>query len=503
MRIGFLSLVGAALLLSTAASARDFRIGIQDDPDVLDPHRSRTFVGEVVFASLCDSLVAIGPDLVVQPKLATAWSWSDGDTRLTLTLTLRPGVTFHDGSPLTAAVAKANLDRARTLPDSMRKSELQSVKSVDVVDDMTIAITLDHPDPTLLPQLSNRAGMMLSPAAFAPGQEVSQNPICSGPYKFVEREQNNRIVLEKFAGYRDAADYHFDRVIFLTIPDTTIRLANLQSGDLDMLERLAPSDVPAVEADPALQLAKVTSVGYQGLTINVGKGKGADGPLGRDKRVRQALQLAIDRDVINQVVGADTFEPTRQPFAPGSPYRRADLPVAGRDVAKARQLLTEAGYDRVAFDLAFATSTTIQQVAELIQSMAAEAGFDITLRPVEFASMLNQAQAGDYQVVQLGWSGRYDPDGNLYQFITCGAGLNYSGFCSAAIDKLMNDARSTNDPAARKALYDKVQDTLQDELPMIYLYHQPWLYALAKTVKGFVPTPDGLIRLKGVSIEGS
>ena len=500
MRRALLPLLGITLLLNAPALARDFRIGIQDDPDVLDPHRSRTFVGEVVFASLCDALFEIGPDLVVRPKLATAWSWSDDDTRLTVTL--RPGVTFHDGTPLTAAAAKANLDRARTLPDSMRKSELQSVRSVDVVDDMTVALTLDHPDSTLVPQLASRAGIMMSPAAFAPGAEVSRNPICSGPYKFVQREQNNRIVLERFAAYRDAADYHFDRVIFLTIPDTTIRLANLRSGDLDMLERLAPSDIPEIEGDAGLQLSRVTSVGYQGLTINVGKGKGADGPLGRDRRVRQALQLAIDRDVINQVVGAGAFEPTRQPFAPASPYRRTDLPVTARHPEQARRLLQEAGTDRVAFDLTFATSTTTQQVAELIQSMAAEAGFDITLRPVEFASMLNQAQAGEFQVVVLGWSGRYDPDGNIHQFVTCGAGLNYSGFCDKGVDKLLNDARATNDPAARKALYDQAQTVLQDQLPMIYLYHQPWLYALAKGVKGFVPTPDGLIRLKGVTIEG-
>ena len=501
MRRGLLPLLGIALLLGAPAHARDFRIGIQDDPDALDPHRSRTFVGEVVFASLCDSLFEIGPDLAVRPKLATSWSWNDDSTRLTVTL--RPGVLFHDGTTLTAAAAKANLDRARTLPDSMRKSELQSVKNVDVVDDMTVALTLDHPDSTLLPQLASRAGIMMSPAAFTPGAEVSRNPICSGPYKFVQREQNNRIVLEKFAGYRDAADYHFDRVIFMTIPDTTIRLANLRSGDLDMLERLAPSDIPQVQGDSSLQLSQVTSVGYQGLTINVGKGKAADGPLGHDKRVRQALQLAVDRDVINQVVGAGAFEPTRQPFAPASPYHRADLPVPARDPDQARKLLKEAGYDRVAFDLTYATSTTAQQVAELIQSMAAEAGFDITLRPVEFASMLDQAQAGDFQAELLGWSGRYDPDGNIHQFVTCGAGLNYSAFCDPAVDKLLNDARSTNDPAARKALYDQAQTVLQGQLPLIYLYHQPWLYALAKGVKGFVPTPDGLIRLKGVTIEGS
>jgi peptide/nickel transport system substrate-binding protein len=344
--------------------------------------------------------------------------------------------------------------------------------------------------------------MMLSPAAFAAGAEVSRNPICSGPYKFVEREQNDRIVVERFAGYRDAADYHFDRVIFRIIPDTTIRLTSLQSGGLDMLELLSPTDIPAVESDPGLEMAQVTSVGYQGLTINVGKGKAAEGPLGRDKRVRQALQLAIDRDVINQVVGAGTLLPTRQPFGPASPYHDPDLTVPGRNPEQARRLLKAAGYDRVSFALTFANTTPWQQVVQLIQSMAAEAGFDIVLRPVEFAAMIDQARSGDFDAVQIGWSGRYDPDGNIDPFASCDGGLNYSGFCDPAVDKLLDDAKITNNPAARKALYHQAQAVLQDQLPMIYLFHQPWIYAFTKTVKGFVPMPDGLIRLKGVSIEG-
>ncbi|MCQ8781332.1 ABC transporter substrate-binding protein [Mangrovibrevibacter kandeliae] len=485
-----------AALSATSAFAADFRIGLQDDIDLLDPARSRTFVGEVVFESLCDSLVAVGADLKATPELARDWSWNDDHT--VLTMSLIPGMVFHDGNPITAEAVKANLDRARTLQDSMRKTELQSVDHIDVVDDLTFKISLKQPDPTLLPQLSNRAGMIASPAAFAEGKDFSQAPVCSGPYKFVSRQQNYQIVLEKFDQYRNAGDYHFDRVVFLPIPDTTVRLANLRSGDLDMLERLAPADIPAVRDDPNLQLALVTSVGYQGLTINVGNGVRADGPL-KDKRVRQALQYAIDRDVINEVVGAGTFQPAQQPFGPDSPYHDDAFPVTGRDVEKSKALLKEAGYDRVPFELIFANSTTGQQIAELIQAMVAEAGFDVTLKATEFASMLQATKIGDYDVVQVGWSGRYDPDGNLHQFVTCGAGLNYAGYCSQAVDDLLNKAKVTPDVEARKDLYDQAQAILQDELPLIYVYHQPWPFVLAKDVHGFTPLPTGLISLKGVT----
>ena len=191
-----------------------------------------------------------------------------------------------------------------------------------------------------------------------------------------------------------------------------------------MLERLAPSDVAAVKSDPSLTLAPVTGIGYQGLTINVANGERAKTPLGQDKRVRQALELAIDREAINQVVGAGIYPPAQQPFPEASPYRSDKFPVRARDVEKARALLKEAGHERVPFEMIFGTGTIQQQIAELIQAMVAEAGFDVSLRATEFAAMLKEAQQGNFEVEQVGWSGRVDPDGNIYSFVTCEGNLN-------------------------------------------------------------------------------
>ncbi|WP_230529821.1 ABC transporter substrate-binding protein [Microvirga roseola] len=487
--------VAAGLLMSTAVSAQTLRIGLNEDPDVLDPHRARTFVGRIVFSSLCNKLVDITPELKFTPELATEWQWSDDGK--SLTFKLRPGVKFHDGEPLNAAAVKANIDRARTLPDSLRKSELSSVADVEVVDDMTVKINLSRADATLLSQLSDRAGMIMSPKALAAG-DFSQNPVCSGPYKFVERVQNDRIVLEKFADYWNAKDYNFDRVVFQPIPDTTVRLANLRSGNLDLLERLAPSDVPAVKADSNLVFAPVSGIGYQGLTINTQNGERAKSPLGQDKRVRQALEYAIDRDVINEVVGNGIYPPAGQPFPEASPYNNPKFAANKRDVEKAKQLLKEAGVDKVKFELTFGTSTTAQQIAEIIQAMGAEAGFEISLRPTEFAAMQKEAQAGNFDVNVIGWSGRVDPDGNIHPFVTCKGALNDGRYCNAEVDKLLNEARVTSDEAKRKQLYDQAQEILQQDLPIIYTYYQPWPFVHSKKVQGFKPYPDGMIRLKGV-----
>jgi len=499
MRSLCLALAAAGLLTAAAASAQTtMRIGLQDDPDVLDPARARTFVGRIVFASLCDKLVDISPDLKFVPQLAE--SWKTADDGLSLTLTLRQGAFYHDGTPIDAASVKANLDRAMTLPDSNRKSELASVASVDAPDPRTVVLRLKAPDASLLSQLSDRAGMMLSPATFE--QDPGRKPVCSGPYKFKERVQNDRIVLERFDQYWDKQNYHFDEVVFTPMPDTTVRLNNLRAGGLDIIERVAPSDVKTVKEDPNLRLAPVTGLGYQAISINIANGARADTPLAKDKRVRQALDLAIDRDVINQVVGEGMFQPAYQPFPPASFAYDKSVERSGRDPKKAQELLKQAGYDRVKFELTYGNNTTMQQVFELVQAMGAEAGFDISLRPLEFASLQSALPRGDFQVGQTGWSGRVDPSGNIYQYITCKGSLNDGKYCDAGMDKLMEEARSVADEAKRRELYAQAMQKMQEDDPRIYLFYLPWIFGTQAKVQGFVPYPDGLIRLKGVTVAG-
>ncbi|MBE0453189.1 MAG: ABC transporter substrate-binding protein [Roseovarius sp.] len=490
----------ASVAMTTSAFAADLRIGLQEDPDALDTDQARTFVGRIVFESLCDKLVNITPALEFVPELATAWAWSDDG--LTLIMQLRDDVVFHDGTPFDAKAVVANIDRSKTLAESRRKSELASVESATATGPHEVTFSLASPDATLIAQLSDRAGMMLSPTAAAEkGLELANDPVCSGPYKFVERIQQDRIVLEKFAGHYNADSYSFDRLIFLPIPDTTVRLANLRSGDLDMLERLAPSDAPAVRADANLAFAAETSLGYQGITINVANGARSEGPLGQDKRVRQALSLAIDREVINQVVFEGTYTAGNQPFAPTSPWYDQSNPVPPRDVDAAKALLAEAGLDGISIEVQAANNPVQLQLMQVVQAMAAEAGIDISIRATEFATLLQEQTAGNFDGSQVGWSGRTDPDGNIHAFMTCQGGLNDSKFCSAEMDALLNEARLSNDPADRKAKYDAANVILRDEMPIIYLYHQTWLWAMSNKVQGFTAYPDGMIRLAGVTMQ--
>lgn len=494
-----LLLTAAIVGSASAAFAADLRIGLQDDADVLDPHRARTFVGRIVFTSMCDKLFDINEKLEIQPQLAKEWSWSEDGKALTVKL--RDNGKFHDGTTIDAAAVKANLERAKTLPESLRKSEVASIASVDAVDATTLVIHLVKPDASLLSQLSDRAGMILSPKAFE-GGDFGENPVCSGPYKFVERIQNDRIVLQKFPDYWDAANYKYDKLTFIPISDSTVRLANLRSGDLDLIERIAPSDIEAVKGDSNLAFYPVTGTGYQALTFNMKKGDKDTFPIGHDKRIRQAFELSIDRNVINEVVGQGIFQPAYQPFPPTSFAYDKKFESRQRDVAKAKALLAEAGHERVKLEIAFGNNTASQQIYELIQAMSAEVGFDISLRPTEFAALQSALKDGSFEAGQSGWSGRADPDGNIHAFVSCKGNLNDAHFCSEKVDALLEEARSLTDPVKRKALYDQVQEITQDELPIVYLYYQPWPFAARANVKGFTAYPDGMIRLKGVSTEG-
>ncbi|HEY7577076.1 MAG TPA: ABC transporter substrate-binding protein, partial [Acetobacteraceae bacterium] len=210
----------AAFLLSGVAHAATLRIGLNEDPDALDPARGGTFVGRVVFAAVCDKLIDIDAHNDFVPQLATSWSWSPDN--LALTVALRNGVKFHDGEAMDADAVKANLERYRTAPESLRKSELKPVSSVEVVDPHTVRLHLSQPYAPLVAVLADRAGMMISPKAL--GRDVSTDLPCAGPFKLTERVAQDRIVVDRFPGYWNAGAIKLDRIVYHPQPDTTVRL---------------------------------------------------------------------------------------------------------------------------------------------------------------------------------------------------------------------------------------------------------------------------------------
>jgi peptide/nickel transport system substrate-binding protein len=151
--------------------------------------------------------------------------------------------------------------------------------------------------------------------------------------------------------------------------------------------------------------------------------------------------------------------------------------------------------------LTFGNNTLESSTAQMVQAMVSQAGFKLSLRPTEYATMQTAATQGNFQVDMRGWSGRIDPDGNIYAFVTCKGTLNDGKYCNPKVDELLDKARTVSEVDQRLVIYNEAQAILQDELPVVYLYYQPWPFVTSSKVQGFEPYADGMIRLKGVSFK--
>ena len=424
--------------LLCTAHAQTFCIGLAGDPDILDPTLGRTLPGRTVFAALCDRLFDIDEHLNIVPQLATGYQWSPD--RKALTLRIRQGVTFHDGEKLDAAAVRFNLERHKTMPGSSRRGELAPIASVDVVDPLYSArVRLSAPFGPLIGLLSENAGVMVSPkAALASGDKFGTKPVCSGPFRFVQPVAQDRIVLERNPSYWNRGDIHVDRIVYLPIPDATVRLANLRSGQLDIIEGVAPSDLPQLKNDARFKIAN-----SPGLVTTASRSISARATLRRKTRWAATLGFAKPSSFRSIARESSRWQWTaRQSLvnewvAPTNPYYAKNMPVPKRDLARGKALLREAGVPNPHFTLMTSTGSVALQVAQVVQAMAREAGFDIKIQANEFATSLDLADKGQFDAYLVGWSGRTDPDGNVFRLIACNQPLNAAGYCNPEVDDLL------------------------------------------------------------------
>lgn len=487
-------------LLVGEAKADTLRIGLTEDPNLLDPAQSGTLGERFVFASICDKLVDISPKGEIVPFLGTGWTLSQDQKQLTMTL--RRDAVFHDGEKVNAAAVKFNIDRAKSLTESKRKAELSPVASVDVVDEFTVRFNLSEPFAPLLAQLSDRAGMIVSPkaASAASPAEFANRPVCSGPFTFAQRIPQERVVAKKFDKYWNVANVHFDEVQILIMPDSVVRFANVQSGQLDIAERIQATDLARGQADKRIIMYTVPSLSYNHLHINTNKPPRNNTPLAQNAKLREALDLAIDRTALVQAVSNGVFLPGNQLVPPSSAYYIKELPVQPRNVARAKELIKEAGFTRVPVNMQILNASLDVQVAQIVQAMAREVGFDITIEAQETGTAVARYFAGDFELFGGLWSGRVDPDGNIPTFIACDAGQNWTKYCNPEFDKLLNAARRTSDVQERYGFYRDATKIYLAERPTIPIFHQVWVFAASAKLQGFVPYVDDIVRPVGLSM---
>ena len=258
--------VGTLTLLALTAPPADAQkktlvVALNQDPDILDPTLSRSYVGRIIYSQMCEKLYEIDEGLRIVPQLAAALPVL-GDGGKTVTIKLRAGVKFNDGTPMNAEAVRFSLERHRTMKGSNRRSEIESITAVEVVDPLTVRLRLKTPSAPLTAALADRAGMPVSPTqAGKLGEKFGTAPICVGPWTVVERVPQDRIVLEKSTHYFDPSQARFDRLVFRIIPDDNVRLANLRSGDIDVMHLVAPTDAAALRKEGRFEVSSVTGLG--------------------------------------------------------------------------------------------------------------------------------------------------------------------------------------------------------------------------------------------------
>lgn len=479
-------------------------LALSADPDALDPSLSTTLVGREVFVNMCEKLYDIDASTTLIPQLASAMPELSADGK-EVTIKLRSGVKFNDGTPFDAEAVKKSLDRHRTWEKSSRQADLAAVSKVDVVDPATVKLTLSRPFTPLTAQLADRAGMIMSPKALdAGGDTFGASPVCVGPFKFASRTSGSEIALEKAPDYYDAAKVKLDKIVYKIIVDPNVRAANLKSGDIQIADNLATTTVSGVQADPNLKVVSGGGLGYYGMSINVGNASGAtekpgavDTALGKSPELRQAFELALDRDAINKTVYNGLHEVDCFPLAGDSPFRDAALQCPKADLAKAKELVQKSGVKTpIPVTVLSPNDATNQRLAQVIQQMTKEAGFAVSVQTAEFVTALDQGRSGKFDILLNGWSGRVDPDGNLTNIITTGGTNNYSGLSDPAIDDPIKQAAATTDTAERTKLYTQAIQRAAELRGIIYLYHNRYYLGLHKSVAGVEYYKDGLPRFK-------
>ena len=493
----YMSILAVCVATSTSASAESvLRIGLNDEPDGLDPTFSRAYVGRIVLGALCDKLFDISPDGKVVPQLATKYEWADD--KKSVTLDLRPGVKFHDGTPVNAEAVKFTLERYKNTPGSFRRTEINDVQSIDVLSETQLRLNLDEPYAPLITALTANSGFIISPTAVEKeGDKFAANPVCAGPFKFESRVAQGKITLTRNAEYWDKDNIHYDKVEFLPISDSTVRISNLRAGELDILERVSPSDLAQLRTDPNIRVADVPGYGYYSIRFNINNDK-KSALFGKNPALREAIDVAIDRKTIVDVVFNNEFKPGNQAFSPGSFYYNAELPMQNGDPAKAAEILTKAGISAPEFTLLAPAERDRQEAAQVVQAMLLSAGINMSIETQENVTMLKNASEGNFQAYISYFSGRLDPDEHIEPYFSCAGPRNDQRYCNEDFDALLAEGRATSEPNDRKQFYDKAVAKLVEDRPALPLWHPVLFFGHNAKIEGFKPYPDGVVRFSGL-----
>lgn len=472
-----------------APDTETFVAAIGGDPDQLDPHTTTSSFAFTVLENVYDTLVQPGDDLTMEPALAESWEVSED--LLTWTFNLRDGVQFHDGSTLSADDVVASLERIAE--EGANAWRLDMIDEYVVVDDLTVELVLNRVAPNLLEQVGAFKGLAIAPAAAIEAGTLADEPVGTGPFQYVSFTPGDNVVLERFDDYWGGAAA-ISGVEFRVIPDQGTKLTNLETGEVDWIDSVAPEQIASVEASDDLVLGQVAGLDYHYVSLN-NQREPFD-----DVRVRQAIAYAIDIDVVTEAAQFDAATPNETAI-PETSFWYHEHTRFGHDPARAEELLEEAGVSDLTIDLMVSSDfPETVTAAQVLESQLGEVGITVEIRTEDFSTWLDDQGQGEFDAFLLSWIGNIDPDDFYYAQHHSQGVNNFQGFANEEVDELLDAARVEVDETERKALYDEVAELIVDQASYIYFYNSDIVEAWSPRVSGYEPRADQATRFVDVSL---
>ncbi|WP_404401527.1 ABC transporter substrate-binding protein [Pelagibacterium halotolerans] len=476
--------IGLGLLASTviagSAYAATLDIAIDSSPAGLDPHLITAFNSVVIVqGNIYEALTAIDRDLNVVPGLAESWEVSEDG--LTYTFHLREGVTFHDGSEMTAEDVAASIRRVQSeAVASPLASRVSPIIGIEVVDPQTVTFTLDAP---FAPILSSLSSIAIVPAEMEEDVDsLQQTPVGTGPFQFEDWQPNGYIALSAFEDYREDGKPMLDGVRFNFVPESATRQVGVVSGDYGLLPGIDPATALQLQGQPGVTVQETRDLSYTLVGMNVAR-EPFDNPA-----VREAFNLALDRQEIidGALFGAGVPAGPLSPALTSWALDPSEFSCYAADPEAARAMLEEAGVDLpVQLTMNVLPRQDARDIAQIVQQQAAEAGFEIELINQEIGQFVQDWRNSNFDLFVSANGGSPDPDEYFYRTFYGGGSTNVFGYADDEIDAWLDEGRSETDQAARKAIYDQVQRKLACEGPIAHIAYGSLFTAVNDAVEGF------------------
>jgi peptide/nickel transport system substrate-binding protein len=493
----FSATVGLAAA-QTPVRGGTLRVGWIADAKTLDPHFSVQFSERYVLYMVFNTLVGLDKSFSVVPELARAWQVSPDGKRVTFQL--QRGVKFHDGSDFTADVVKWNIERildAQT--KSPQRSQLEpAVAAVTVADPYTVVFELKKPFAPLLAALAERPGFIVSPAAAKQaGPDFGRRPVGTGPFRFVEWVADSQLTLERFSDYWDKGKPYLDRVTFRIVPDPTVRLTMVRTGEVDIATDVDAKDVPALQGEAVLRVSEMRPPArWTALQWHVDK------PPFNNRALRQAIALGLDRNELKEVLLSGFGEPARGPVVPGLWWFDPGFKGFGHDVEQAKRKLAEAGYPN-GFRHKFVVENTPQWIrqAELLQGQLQKINVTLELEPVNTADAYALIVQRKTNWTHTRWTQRADPSGLLAILFHSKGFANSTGYSNPRVDELLDRAAAIYEPERRKPLYQETERLIVDDVPYVFLNYTTEFAVMNRKVQNWGWIPDLIPRFRELWLE--